>query len=118
MIYLAVGKNNPIYIEQMLYDLKQYENEIQKSLDIIEENITFINKLNNKLVDKFEENQPINARKIAIYIDDVDSSIYNISNSTELDYFKDMFDDLKNNVKNLRDYYENQYLKTLELEQS
>lgn len=115
---MAVGKNNPIYIEQMLYDLKQYENEIQKSLDIIEENITFINKLNNKLVDKFEENQPINARKIAIYIDDVDSSIYNISNSTELDYFKDMFDDLKNNVKNLRDYYENQYLKTLELEQS
>lgn len=115
---MAVGKNNPIYIEQMLYDLKQYENEIQKSLDIIEENITFINKLNNKLVDKFEENQPINARKIAIYIDDVDSSIYNISNSTELDYFKDMFYDLKNNVKNLRNYYENQYLKTLELEQS
>lgn len=110
---MTAGSNNPILIEQQLSILNDYHKEINKSIDDINERINFISVSTEKLSDQFNDNMPINARKIMDYIDEVNDDIENLNNDTNFKYFITQLEKLSDDIKNMENYFNNQYLETM-----
>lgn len=110
---MSAGSNNPTLIEQQLSILNDYKKNIDKALQLINENIKYINLSTEKLSDQFHDNMPINTRKITEHIDKVNNDIEDLVTDKNLDYFVQRLEVLEQDIKDFQKYFNQIYLTTV-----
>lgn len=110
---MSAGSNNPILIEQQLEVLNEYQKNVQKTIDDINENINYLNIINEKIIDEFNENMPINARNILQYIYKINDDIEEINHDSNFKYLLQQLEKLNDHTNELNNYFNNIYMETV-----
>lgn len=110
---MSAGSNNPILIEQQLEVLNDYQKNIEKTIDDINEKIQYLNIINEKLAEEFNDNMPINARNILKYIYKINDDIDEINDDTNFKYLLQQLENLNQHTKEMKNYFNNVYIETV-----
>lgn len=110
---MSAGSNNPMLIEQQIEVLTDYQKNIEKTIDDINEKIQYLNIINEKLVDDFNDNMPINARNILTYIYKINDDIDEINDDANFKYLLQQLENLNEHTKDLKNYFNKVYMETV-----
>lgn len=111
---MGPGFNNTVKIEYLIETMEEHIKALEKLLNEISDLVNQFDKEQDKFIHNISIAQPINAREISSYINAVNESSESLANIINKDKVQVQIDEYRQSLKALKEYYYNQYLKTVE----
>jgi|SRR5699024_8537059 len=109
-----MNNNNPMRLEFLIDSMKEHTKEAETILDQIEGNLKQLRKLNDKHHDEIQTSQPVNPKTIKTYVDRSNQATLEFLNTIKIEQALEALDTYRANLKQLDQYYQQEYLKRLE----
>lgn len=111
---MGPGFNNPMKIEYLIETMQSHVKSLESMLTTLSEDIEKFDKEQDKFIHNISIAQPINAREISSKIDAVNESAERLANAIDKSKIESQIEEYRQNIKILTEYYNEQYLKTVD----
>lgn len=111
---MGPGFNNPTKIEYLIETMDEHIKALEKILSEISDLVNQFDKEQDKFIHNITIAQPINAREISSYVESANESAESLANVISKEKVEAQLDEYRQNLKALKEYYLNQYIKTVE----
>lgn len=107
------SSNNPEILQELITSVEHYQSELQALSSSIRTDLNAYSEIYSELIQVIADNQPINARNIAKYVEDVNNAADAIEPNDLLNVIESKLESADLALERLRDYYTNQYMVTV-----